>query len=246
MSNPRRRREKWRWLSVWHRYIGLTAALFVIILAITGVLLNRTDALGFDDRHVRWPPLLAWYGIAGPKNLVGFDVGDQQLSLVGRRLYLARQALSGEYGALQGAALYQESLVVAADGHLFLFSLTGELIERLNGAPPQITRLGADQGGALVLEAREGLFQSDPDLLEWQRWTAEPATVLWAVGKRPALAAELSADYRGHSLSWERVLLDLHSGRLFGRYGTWVMDIAAGLLLVLVMTGIWLWTQRRR
>ena len=65
-------------------------------------------------------------------------------------------------------------------------------------------------------------------------------------GLETALAAELSADYRGHSLSWERVLLDLHSGRLFGRYGTWVMDIAAGLLLVLVMTGIWLWTQRRR
>jgi hypothetical protein len=245
-SHRRHRRLKWRSLYIWHRYAGLTAALFVCILAVTGILLNRTHALGFDQRFVRWTPLLAWYGIEGPTKVVGFKVGDQQVSLVGRRLYLADQVLPGEYGALQGAALRQESFVVAADGALFLFSLAGELIERLNGAPSPITRLGADDVGASVVEAHGSIFQSDNDLLEWRPSPKRAATIVWAVATPAALGATLSADYRGRGLSWERVLLDLHSGRLFGRYGTWVMDIAAGLMLMLAMTGIWLWTQRRR
>jgi len=51
---------------------------------------------------------------------------------------------------------------------------------------------------------------------------------------------------RGKGLSWERVMLDLHSGRLFGTAGVWVVDVAAVLLLFLALSGFVLWYQHMR
>ena len=46
-------------------------------------------------------------------------------------------------------------------------------------------------------------------------------------------------------INLERFLLDAHSGRVFGKYGIYVIDVAAILLLILSITGIWLWVVRR-
>ena len=50
---------------------------------------------------------------------------------------------------------------------------------------------------------------------------------------------------RGSGLPVERVLLDLHSGRIFGKPGVYVVDAAAILFLVLAASGVWLWGKRR-
>ncbi len=35
-----------------HRYFGLTAALFVVVLAVTGILLNHTESPRLKDRYL--------------------------------------------------------------------------------------------------------------------------------------------------------------------------------------------------
>ena len=57
---------------------------------------------------------------------------------------------------------------------------------------------------------------------------------------------ELGRDYRGRVLTLERLMVDLHSGRLFGLGGTWLMDIVAALMVVLAVSGLWLWTRSGR
>ena len=52
------------------------------------------------------------------------------------------------------------------------------------------------------------------------------------------MEADILGEYRGRGLPLIRVLSDLHSGRIFGRYGTWLMDASAVILLLLVATGI--------
>lgn len=39
-----------------------------------------------------------------------------------------------------------------------------------------------------------------------------------------------------------RVLLDIHTGRFFGPLGTWLMGLASILLILLSLTGIYMWT----
>lgn len=42
----------------------------------------------------------------------------------------------------------------------------------------------------------------------------------------------------------ERVILDLHSGRLLGNYGVYFSDIVALLMVFLAGSGLWLWSMR--
>ena len=42
-------------------------------------------------------------------------------------------------------------------------------------------------------------------------------------------------------LPLQRILLDVHSGRIFGRYGPWVVDLAAIAMLMLGLSGVWIY-----
>ena len=44
----------------------------------------------------------------------------------------------------------------------------------------------------------------------------------------------------------EQIVLDLHSGRLFGNIGVLVMDLVAILLIILSITGFIAWNSNRQ
>jgi hypothetical protein len=46
----------------WHRRVGVTSAVFVIILAVTGLILNHNIMLDLHNVHITNPWLLEWYG----------------------------------------------------------------------------------------------------------------------------------------------------------------------------------------
>ena len=46
-------------------------------------------------------------------------------------------------------------------------------------------------------------------------------------------------------ISIERLLQDLHSGRLFGIFGVILMDLASVALVLLALTGCWVWLRKR-
>ncbi|MEK9766944.1 MAG: PepSY-associated TM helix domain-containing protein, partial [Thalassolituus sp.] len=48
------------------------------------------------------------------------------------------------------------------------------------------------------------------------------------------------------SISLQRIVLDIHSGRWFGSWGIWMMDLAAVVLILLSISGLWLWWSRGR
>jgi len=47
-------------------------------------------------------------------------------------------------------------------------------------------------------------------------------------------------------ISWERLLLDLHAGRFLGPLAAWFSDIMASLIIILSLSGIWLWWKNYR
>ncbi len=242
-----------RALRRWHRHGGKVAALFVVILAGTGLLLNHSAELGLASRHVEFTPLLSWYGLDGEIETLSFDLGDSWVSCVGGQTFLDRQPLVMVGGCPIGAVRAVAGVgmrVVATPSELVLVSEEGELIERLDaaaGLPVDLLAVGVQPDGTVVVEAPSGWWGADRELL---RWTPLPQTtpVNWS---RPAAApAELRADllraYRGEGLSVERLVQDLHSGRLFGRWGAYLVDGVAVLLLLLVASGLLLGRQGRR
>lgn len=235
-------------LAQWHRALGLAAALFVLLLAVTGVMLNHTDALQLDKRYVRAEWLLDWYGIAPASAPVSFAAGAQRVTEIDDRLYLDARAIPGRYGRLVGAARLPHVVVAAFNDALVLLTPEGDIVEivRADEGLPAGTRAVAVDRGTLRVLAAHGVYATDEGVTRWRPVRA--TAVAWArpMSLPPPLKARLVALYRGQGLSVERVLRDLHSGRLFGRFGPFAMDLAAAALLLLAATGVWLWSRRKK
>lgn len=253
MAHHRRRHQRFKLKSlyVWHRYVGLAAALFVILLAISGIALNHTEGFKLDSRYVQHGWLLDWYGIEAPQTAQHYRAGTHSIALLDTQLFIDTQQIAGEHSSLSGSLTWNDMLVVALQDGLLLLTPNGELIERLagnEGVPLGIQRLGTSKDGDLILASRDELYSADQNLLRWNHWPGSKEQVNWSEPSALDIdqLRELQARFRQQILPWERVLLDLHSGRIFGNWGPWLMDAAAGLMLFLAVSGTFIWWKRQR
>lgn len=238
----------WRW----HRRIGLLAAAFVVLLALTGLALNHSQSLGLDDRHLSAGWLQNLYGVTAP-SITSFSLDGNWLSQVAAgELYRGTQTVGTCDGELVGAVSSTvESLgriwLLACRRELILLLPGGEVVERIDPAydlPTPISDLGTC-GESYCFQAGGTLYRLDMEQLSWAPATIEPFSPSRA---KEAPAPVRDALHRAHAdgvISWERLLLDLHSGRLFGAWGPWLMDAMAILFVVLALTGVTMWSVGR-
>ena len=59
----------------WHRRVGVLAAFFVLVLVVTGILLNHSSELRLDRSFVDWPWLSEAYG-DNSADLTAFQLGE--------------------------------------------------------------------------------------------------------------------------------------------------------------------------
>lgn len=247
----RHQRFKLKSLYVWHRYIGLTAALLVILLSVTGIALNHTEQFRLDHRFVQSTLLLDWYGIEAPTSATHYAAGVSSITLLDTHLFINDRQMDGENTSLTGSLLLNNMLIVGQHDGLLLLTTDGQLIERLGrneGVPQDIEQLGTTPEGHFIVATSAGLYNTDTDYMTWTVWSGDPLTITWSMPSRLAdkeLVA-LQTRFRGQILPWERVMLDLHSGRIFGDWGPWLMDIAALLMLFLAGSGVFIWWKRQR
>ena len=84
-----------RSLYIWHRYLGLSAALFVMVLSATGLALNHTESLHMDSTHVQSELLLDWYGIHAPDDLGSYSADSVLITEVNERVFRDGEILDG-------------------------------------------------------------------------------------------------------------------------------------------------------
>lgn len=198
--------------------MGSTLAVFVLFLALTGIALNHSHDLGLDRKYVGWPWLLEAYGMS-------------------------------EHEPYAGMVRF-EPLVVVGDGeqvHVLLSS--GELVESIDVGgilPGNIERMG-QVNERVVLQSGAALYRSDAEVTVFEPWEdGKPESVSWSVDvdpDTPGLGA-LQTAWRGRGPTVERVLLDLHSGRIFSLAGTVLMDVVALGLVLLSLSGLVLVRRR--
>ena len=237
-----------RSLYIWHRYIGLSAALFVMVLSATGLALNHTESLHMDSTHVQSELLLDWYGIHAPDDLGSYSAGSVLITEVNERVFRDSEIIDDVLVPLVGAIGYLDLIVIAGLDQLTLLNREGELIETIGsaaGVPAGMKAIGITTDGAIAIKAAHGYYLTDENLLEWIETDAVEATWSTLSDTPPELVQALQASYRGNGLPLERVVLDLHSGRLLGDAGVLLVDAAAILFLLLAMSGVWLWSRRR-
>ena len=238
-----------RWLFSLHRTIGVSVALILVLLAVSGVLLNHDEALQLGQRRISSPLVLSLYNISVPDRAVSFSVAARHITQLGQRLYFDTTEIANDVDSLIGAVSLGETIVVAVTGRLLLLNANGQLIETLDGSggvPAGMRRLGVSDTGSLAVEAAHGVYQVQLEDLDWRE--SEIGGIRWQASVSPpaTLYGALAVQYRGAGLSLERLLLDLHSGRIGGAFGVWIVDATGILVLMLAASGLWIWTLRDR
>jgi hypothetical protein len=236
-----------RSLLVLHRRMGLVSALFVLLLSATGLLLHHSNSLGLDRASVSSAVLLQWYGIEQPAIDRAFAAADATVLQIDRALYFNSQPLAGEYATLQGMVEAPFGFIIATASRLVLLTTTGDVIEILgpeHGVPQPVTGLGTSQGD-ILLRTNSGAYSADVDALSFAE--LEPQSPNWVQPIVPAvdLAATVARHYAQSLVSWERVLLDLHSGQILGPIGRLLVDVMALVFILMAITGVWIWSRRR-
>ncbi len=238
----------YRKLHRWHQTLGVAMAFFVILLVVTGVLLNHTEDLKLDHKYVASNLLLDWYNISVPDEMVSFSTPNHRVALLGNRLYFDEKEFEANVAGLLGVVEIGDTTVVAIPGQLLILDSEGGIIEKLggvDGVPAGMKRLGLAAERQLVIEAAHGIYLADLEALEWQEGELDGIRWSTPVSLPEEPREALLRQYRGKGLTLERVLLDIHSGRLLGSFGVFLIDVAALLFLTLAITGVWMWSRRR-
>ncbi len=249
--------------------------MFVLLLAVTGFLLNHTSEWSLDARILSSPMLLRWYGLESDADRPGFSADDIWLAQVDSDLYMGAKQLLSCYGDLRGAVSLgsdgpqmrqssdkhsqqgnrERQVAIACSEELILVSRDGALLERMGapqGLPGNVERLGKmtleDGAEKLLLAVDTGIYWADPDVLAWTLIPADKITSKVAQWSGPTTLPEeihavLSRGEAERGITLERLLLDIHSGRVLGIWGVYLVDLMAFLFVVVASTGIVMWLR---
>ena len=212
-------------LARWHRRLALLVGLWLVLLALSGILINHAHDWGLDRGALPRPLLSLVYGIET-------DAPDY--------CHLAEAIGPACADVFAHLDLPAGQLLLAATG-VFLLDSQGQVIETLAASHVGLSSLesGLRQGDQLFLSDGARIVHTDPDLVDFD--VLDPAAA-GALKGAPWQRRDPSTD----SVSWERLLLDLHAARFLGPAARWFNDLMAGLILVLAASGAWLCRAKRR
>ena len=225
----------------WHRRLGLSVFVFVIFLALSGIALNHTSTLKLGDIRLNSGWLLGWYGLA-MEDMPAYNASGNWLYSSDAHLYFNREQLTSCPELL--SATHSELFIAAlCPGRLLLLTSDGQLIDSLDesrGLPTNIDSLHSTANKLLAGNSLNS-WQIDPDSFQV---TALARGVTATPLER--LPDELAAQINSSSVSLETVILDLHSGRFFGGFGVFVVDLVGLLIVALSVTGLWSWVNHQK
>jgi hypothetical protein len=233
-----------------HRSLGAAAAVFILFMVLSGMVINHSNGLGLDQRHVSQPYILGWYGLDAPDQIHSFSARDNWISFAGSQLFLDDSHISSVSNGV-GAVFSNNMLIAASNDELLLLDSSGQLIERQPWSPPEagpIESIGLLPDGTVVVKSTGQLWLADAELLGWQAAEETISNPIWSASELAPLPLiqTITQQYRGEGLSVERVLLDFHSGHIFGPIGVFVYDLLALAVGFLSVSGLVLWIRGRR
>ena len=238
-------------LREWHKRAGLFAFVFMGWLGLSGILLNEATDLDLNNRRVDWTWLMSLYGLHADPPQSGLGAGGHWLAVAGDNTVLdgkpLAQAIEAPLGFVAGPEPGQpakQMLYVGREDSVVLLAPDGSRVDELRMPPlpiGSIRRIGsvAAKPGSLAIQGSDTAYLSED---EGESWKPVAATeVQWSV--RQPLPQDVRGSllpYSRPSVSVQQILVDAHSGRLFGRFGTFFVDAVGIAALLLATSGVWM------
>jgi len=233
---------------LWHRRLGLAGLLLVFILSITGIILNHTEAFKLDETHIKSDLLLDWYDI-NPQGLpITFNLNEIWISQWEQQLFFNGKAFFTHAETLQGIAMVDNIIAIALQHHILLIDTDGEVVELFSlNTVDAIKNIGLINNKIALLNEGGQLYLSNSQLSSW-KLNNNALNPIWSETTKinKFQVDQLKTAYRGDGLNLEKLILDLHSGRIFNdSWGIYIMDASAVLMMLLGLSGTWVWWSRK-
>ena len=233
---------------LWHRRLGLAGLILLFVLSITGIMLNHTEDFELDKTSIKSDLLLDWYNINPQGEPSTFKLGNIWVSQWNQQLFFNGKTLFTHAEQLQGIAVLDDIIAIALEHHVLLVDADGEIIELIPvNTSSAIHKVGTSQKKIALLDKEKNIYLSNAQLSSWKpesnrlrsNWSQKTEI-------NETQLNDLKTTYRGDGLNLEKFILDLHSGRIFNdSWGIYIMDAAAILMMLLGISGIWVWWSRK-
>lgn len=237
----------------WHQRAGLFAALFMFWLGSSGFVLNQSASWGLDAIRVGNPGIMSLYGLYPRAPEAGFYAAEHWLAQTTEHTVVngipLPELVPSPLGLIASGEGAEALLFVTAPDRIVIVDSQAQPIDELRDYTlpvSSIRRVGQSADGRVVIQDAERF--STRDGLSWEPAPAD-LEVRWS--KPEALQPNHKAaalPFARPTVPLEQVLIDAHTGRLFGRYGVWIVNLVGFAAMFLGISGAWIYvsTARRR
>lgn len=207
----------------WHRRMALVIFAWLGLLAISGMLINHAHDWGLDRAALPAGLQLHFYGVTRSNN----DFCRKSLKI------------DADCQSVFGRLDWEGGSVLLAEHSLYLLDGADRLVEKLPVAQMGLSGLqgGFTDSERVYLRGAGATLVTDTEFMEFNLLADNDAAMLVDDGWQERAESE--------AITWERLLLDLHAARFLGPFAKVFNDVAAGLILLLVVSGFWLYLVRR-
>jgi hypothetical protein len=227
-----------KFIRKFHRWIGILASLWLLLLASTGLLLQHSQDWHLDKSYINSPLLLKTYGIG--QQFIAFEDNNHQLLQIDKQLIQDGQTTIKLQQEIKSAIHYQSNWVVLTNTQILWINPVGQIIQSLDaldGLDFPIKNIGTNKN-TIVAKSKQNLINLQ---------TLQPIQVnniIWSQPiHRQSLKQQAIQQSSHNFLSLEQFIFDIHAGITTASIFN---DFAAIALILLSLSGIFLFFKKRK
>lgn len=223
-----------------HRWVGLTSAIWLLLLATTGFLLQHSHDWKLDHKYISNVSVLNFYGIGD--QYIAFESNNHQIQQLDKQIIQDGKSSLKLQENMVAAIHHEQQWVIATNTQVLWINSLGEISksrDEFDGLSFPIDSLGKING-QIVYKQNEVLSSLETNLpantnsseVNWSTPTINQA-------QKDKAIQQTSHDY----LTYEKVIFDIHAGITTPGI---VNDIAAIALIILSLSGIFLFFRKKK
>lgn len=232
----------------WHRRIGVSIALPILVIAITGMVLNHSRFFNLEKTYVTNKAILNWYGMTPRKPALSISLNEERwISGLDGLLFVNKNLVADEATKPTGGGVINKTLAISTEDAVYLLrEKSNKLIEKLGNEslPPGKIVASKVKNKKFLLDTTSGQFYTDANFGEFIPENRNPLSSVTYSELPTDIHSKILENWRGRGLSLWRVILDIHDGAFFGKIGSLLADISAIALILLVLSGFYNWRKR--
>lgn len=233
-----------------HKFVGVLLSLWLLLMVLTGILLNHTNDFKLDQIPIQSKFLLSFYGVSPPSSGHTYKIDSH------RSLHQFGETLFFNEKKMNGVPLIKETMLICKNENMViiywpdyfaLFTLDGELIESKNiETNLNAKQIGTDVNGQFYLKAKGTLYEIDSDALNYTASHMIESEINWA--ETEPLSEDRIDLFSQHisydGLTYERLIIDIHNGNILGGFSKYIVDLLSILFMLLIFSGVYIWYKK--